>query len=37
MGLVTALAGFLFPQWVTIIVFMMLILLLIVRPNGLFG
>ena len=37
MGLVTALAGFLFPQWVTIIVFMLLICLLIVRPNGLFG
>ena len=37
MGLVTALAGFLFPQWVTIIVFMLLIVMLVFRPNGLFG
>jgi branched-chain amino acid transport system permease protein len=37
MGLVTAFAGFFFPQWVTIIVFMLLIFLLIVRPQGLFG
>jgi branched-chain amino acid transport system permease protein len=37
MGIVTALAGFLFPQWVTIIVFSLLIVLLIFRPNGLFA
>lgn len=37
MGVVTAFAGFLFPAWVTVIVFGMLILLLIVRPNGLFA
>jgi branched-chain amino acid transport system permease protein len=37
MGLVTAFAGFFFPQWVTIIVFMLLIFLLIARPQGLFG
>jgi branched-chain amino acid transport system permease protein len=37
MGLVTAFAGFFFPQWVTIIVFMLLIVLLIARPQGLFG
>ena len=37
MGLVTALAGFFFPQWVTVIVFMLLIFLLIARPQGMFG
>jgi branched-chain amino acid transport system permease protein len=37
MGIVTALAGFFFPQWVTIIVFMLLIVMLVFRPNGLFG
>jgi branched-subunit amino acid ABC-type transport system permease component len=37
MGLVTALAGFLFPAWVTVIVFALLIVLLIARPQGLFG
>lgn len=37
MGLVTATAGFLAPQWVIISVFGMLILLLIARPHGLLG
>jgi branched-chain amino acid transport system permease protein len=37
LGLVTAYAGFLAPQWVTISVFAILILLLIARPKGLFG
>lgn len=37
MGIVTALAGFLFPAWVTIIVFALLIVLLVARPQGLFG
>lgn len=37
MGLVTAFAGFFFPQWVTIIVFLLLILLLIARPRGFFA
>ncbi len=36
MGLVTAFAGFFFPQWVTIIVFLLLIALLIARPQGFF-
>jgi branched-chain amino acid transport system permease protein len=37
LGLVTAYAGFFAPQWVTISVFAILILLLIARPRGLFG
>lgn len=37
MGLVTAVASFFAPQWVTTIVFALLIVLLVVRPNGLFG
>jgi branched-chain amino acid transport system permease protein len=37
LGLVTAYAGFFWPQWVTISVFAILILLLIARPKGLFG
>jgi len=37
MGLVTAFAGFFFPQWVTVIVFLLLILLLIWRPQGFFA
>jgi branched-chain amino acid transport system permease protein len=37
MGLVTAFAGFFFPQWVTVIVFLLLIFLLIARPKGFFG
>jgi branched-chain amino acid transport system permease protein len=37
LGLVTAYAGFFAPQWVTISVFGILILLLIARPRGLFG
>jgi branched-chain amino acid transport system permease protein len=37
LGLVTAYAGFFAPQWVTIIVFGIMILLLIARPRGLSG
>lgn len=37
MGLVTATAGFLAPEWVLISVYGMLILLLIARPQGLLG
>ncbi len=37
MGLVTALAGFFAPAWVTVIVFALLIIVLIARPQGLFG
>jgi branched-subunit amino acid ABC-type transport system permease component len=37
MGLVTAFAGFFFPQWVMVIVFLLLIALLIARPQGFFG
>jgi branched-chain amino acid transport system permease protein len=37
MGLVTAFAGFFFPQSVTIIVFLLLIVLLIARPQGFFS
>jgi branched-chain amino acid transport system permease protein len=37
LGMVTAYAGYLSPQWVTISVFGILILLLIARPKGLFG
>jgi branched-subunit amino acid ABC-type transport system permease component len=37
LGLLTAYAGFFAPQWVTVSVFAILILLLIARPKGLFG
>jgi branched-chain amino acid transport system permease protein len=37
LGLVTAYAGFFAPQWVTVSVFAILIVLLIARPRGLFG
>jgi branched-subunit amino acid ABC-type transport system permease component len=37
MGLVTAFAGFFFPQWVMVIVFVLLIGLLIARPQGFFA
>jgi branched-chain amino acid transport system permease protein len=37
MGVVTALASYWAPSWVTISVFALLIALLIARPNGLFG
>jgi len=37
LGILTAYAGFFFPEWVTFSVFLALILLIIVRPQGLFG
>ena len=37
LGILTAYAGFFFPEWVTFSVFAMMILLILVRPQGLFG
>lgn len=37
LGILTAYAGFFFPEWVTFSVFMMMILLILIRPRGLFG
>ena len=37
LGILTAYAGFLFPTWVTLSIFLMMILLLIFRPQGIFG
>lgn len=37
LGILTAYAGFFFPEWVTFSVFIMMILLILVRPQGLFG
>lgn len=37
LGILTAYAGFLFPTWVTLSIFLMMILLLLFRPQGVFG
>ena len=37
LGILTAYAGFFFPEWVTFSVFIMMILLILIRPQGLFG
>jgi branched-chain amino acid transport system permease protein len=37
LGLITAFAGYYRPEWVTVTVFVMLIMLLVLRPRGLFG
>jgi len=37
LGILTAYAGFFFPEWVTFSVFITMILLILVRPQGLFG
>ncbi|MDP2620000.1 MAG: branched-chain amino acid ABC transporter permease [Hyphomicrobiales bacterium] len=37
LGILTAYAGFLFPEWVTFSVFAMMIILILIRPRGLFG
>jgi branched-chain amino acid transport system permease protein len=37
LGILTAYAGFLFPEWVTFSVFAMMIVLILIRPRGLFG
>jgi branched-subunit amino acid ABC-type transport system permease component len=37
LGILTAYAGFFFPEWVTFSVFLTMILLILVRPQGLFG
>ena len=37
LGILTAYAGFFFPEWVTFGVFVTMILLILVRPQGLFG
>lgn len=37
LGILTAYAGFFFPEWVTFSVFMMMIILILIRPRGLFG
>jgi branched-chain amino acid transport system permease protein len=37
LGMLTAYAGYFFPEWVTFSVFAMMILLILIRPKGLFG
>lgn len=37
LGILTAYAGFFFPEWVTFSIFSMMILLILLRPRGLFG
>lgn len=37
LGVVTAYAGFLAPEWVTFCIFAMMIFLILLRPHGLFG
>jgi branched-subunit amino acid ABC-type transport system permease component len=37
LGMLTAFAGFFFPEWVTFSVFIIMILLILARPQGLFG
>lgn len=37
LGILTAYAGFFFPEWVTFSVFAMMIVLILIRPRGLFG
>jgi branched-chain amino acid transport system permease protein len=37
LGILTAYAGFFFPEWLTFSVFLTMILLILVRPQGLFG
>ena len=37
LGILTAYAGFYFPEWLTFSVFITMILLILVRPQGLFG
>jgi branched-chain amino acid transport system permease protein len=37
LGILTAYAGFFFPEWVTFSVFAMMIVLILIRPTGLFG
>jgi branched-subunit amino acid ABC-type transport system permease component len=37
LGILTAYAGYFFPEWVTFSVFAMMIILILIRPRGLFG
>jgi branched-chain amino acid transport system permease protein len=37
LGMLTAFAGFLFPAWISFAIFMMMIVLIIFRPQGLLG
>ena len=37
LGILTAYAGFVFPEWVTFSIFAMMIFLILLRPRGLFG
>ena len=37
LGILTANAGFFFPEWVTFCIFSMMIVLILLRPRGLFG
>ena len=37
LGILTANAGFYFPEWVTFCIFSMMIVLILLRPRGLFG
>ena len=37
LGLLTAFAGFFFPEWITFTIFLIMIVLIIVRPQGIMG
>ena len=37
LGLLTAFAGFFFPEWITFTIFLIMIVLIIVRPQGMVG
>jgi branched-chain amino acid transport system permease protein len=37
LGLLTAFAGFFFPEWITFTIFLIMIVLIIVRPQGILG
>jgi branched-subunit amino acid ABC-type transport system permease component len=37
LGLLTAFAGFFFPEWITFTIFLIMILLIIIRPQGILG
>jgi branched-chain amino acid transport system permease protein len=37
LGLLTAFAGFFFPEWITFTIFLIMIVLIVVRPQGILG
>ena len=37
LGVITAFAGFFFPEWITSTIFLIMIVLIIIRPQGILG